>query len=111
FTTDEPSHLARGVMLLRTRDYRINQHHPLLFNVIDSIPVAFNRDFISEDLDSENWKQAKKDEIASNLIKLNGGDENFFKEYLNDARFVAISAASLGMFIFYMLVFEFFGFL
>lgn len=111
YTTDEPSHLARGVMLVKTGDFRINQHHPFLFNFLEAIPVAFNTEFISEDLESENWEQAKKDDIAYNLVRLNGEKATYSLEFLVSARLVAAILSGIMLVATYLLVYINFGFI
>lgn len=110
YTTDEVSHTARGVMLLRTGDYRINQHHPILFNILHSIPISSDKRFVIEDLDSENWAQAKKDDIAFRLVELNGGRETYSLEFLVNGRFMAATLSAILLFIVYQLLYINFGF-
>lgn len=96
-------------MLIRTGDYRINQHHPILFNVLHSLPIALNVDFVSEDLTSTNWIEAKKDDIASDLVNLNGGKVNYSLTFLVDARLVASALSAILLFVIYQLLYRYFG--
>ncbi len=108
-TTDEGFHLVRGIMLLKTKDYRLNQHHPFLANAIHSIPAVLNKDLKTPDLEGENWKYAKKDQIAWELIGVNGGDIDFSKNILYGPRLINIFFSTIFIFIFYQIVFKLFG--
>jgi hypothetical protein len=110
-TTDEPSHLVRGIMLLKTGDYRLNQHHPILFNVINSVPAVLNPRLKTESLQSENWQQAKKDEMTINLIKINGGTNEFAENILYFPRLSMIFIVSIFLIWFYKFALETFGFI
>lgn len=95
-TRDESRHLIRGVMLLETGDYRLNKHHPVLANVLTAVPVLFIDGVTIPDTDSDLWDRASKDELASEIVDLNGGEKQFVFNILNPARavttiFIAIS--------------------
>ncbi len=108
-TTDERSHMIRGIMLLKTGDYRLNQHHPILSNVIHAIPAVLNPNLKTEDTESENWKYAMKDTMASNLRGSNGGVMEFFKDILYYSRLVNIFLSALFIFVFYQIILKLFG--
>jgi len=103
FTTDETSHVIRGVMLIKTFDFRLNQHHPYLFNVIHSLPIAYNKDLRTEDVTEENWKYARKDAMGSNIVTLNGGTENFSINYLYYGRALSVFLSAGFLLIFFFL--------
>lgn len=110
YTTDERSHLVRGVMLIRTGDYRLNQHHPILFNLLHSIPVAFDVDFKTVSLDDTLWTQAKKDDIGMELVWLNGGYEKYSLDFLINARMSAGVLSAVLVFVIFSLIRKYFGF-
>ncbi len=109
-TTDEGSHMVRGIMLLKTGDYRLNQHHPILFNTLNAIPAVLNPNLITESLESENWQQAKKDEMAFELVNLNGGILNFSKEILFPSRVSMALFTALFLVLLYYLFYKEYGF-
>lgn len=109
-TTDEASHLVRGIMLLKTRDFRLNQHHPYLFNVINAIPAVLNPKLKTESLESENWKMAKKDEMTVKLVEINGGKGDFSKNILYLPRLVTVFLVSLFLVAFYKITYDSFNF-
>ncbi len=108
-TTDEDCHMVRGIMLLETGDYRLNQHHPILANVLHAIPAVFNPDLETPDLESEKWQEAKKDAIAWNLVDINGGHIDFSQNILYNSRLVNIVMSSIFLFIFYHVILKLFG--
>jgi hypothetical protein len=87
-TRDESRHLIRGVMLLETGDYRLNKHHPVLANVLNAVPVLFIDDVDIPDTDSDLWDRAAKDELAEEIVDINGGGKPFVMNILNPARAV-----------------------
>src|SRR5690606_20771107 len=91
-------------MLLKTGDFRLNQHHPVLFNALNAIPAVVNPSLVTESLDSENWQKAKKDEMASELVKINGGILNFSKEILFPSRISMALFTALFLALFYFLL-------
>ncbi len=43
-TFDEQNHVTRGISVLRTDDFRLCFHHPPFANVLEALPVAWQRD-------------------------------------------------------------------
>src|SRR5690606_28664168 len=52
----------------------------------------------------ENWQKAKKDEMASELVKINGGILNFSKEILFPSRISMALFTALFLALFYFLL-------
>ncbi len=103
-TRDEARHLVRGVMLLETRDYRLNKHHPILPNTLNALPVVFNDEFKTPETDSQLWENAAKDELSEELIDINSGDRFFVSHYLNDARMVTMVFIAISAIVFYFVI-------
>lgn len=108
-TTDEPFHTVRGVMLLKTGDFRINSHHPVLFNAISALPMVLDPDFKAPSTALEIWKVADKDKLAEEMVKINGGEEGFVK-FLNKSRILMAAISSFFIVAFYFIVRREFGF-
>lgn len=109
-TTDEKFHLTRGLMLIETGDFRINQHHPILFNLISAIPARFNDDLVMPETEvNKNWDEAKKDELSFELIELNGGVIKFSEHILMNSRYLMITISGLFIAIYYLIVKRYFG--
>jgi 4-amino-4-deoxy-L-arabinose transferase-like glycosyltransferase len=108
-TTDEKFHFTRGIMLLKTGDYRINQHHPILFNVISAIPAFFNQDLKIPELDSKIWSEANKDRLSMELEDLNG-ELAGFTEVLYGPRVLMSLISAIFLVLFYFLINSRFGF-
>ncbi len=108
-TFDEGFHMVRGIMLLKTGDYRLNQHHPILANVIHSIPAVLNPNLKTQSLKDDDWIFAKKDEMGWELIKINGGDIEFSKNILYQSRLLNILLSTIFLFVFYQIIFKLFN--
>ncbi len=108
-TFDERYHVTRGVMLMRTGDFRINQHHPILFNMIHSLPLAIDENFNMPETDGNQlWVNADKSRLSNQTIELNGGEDYFYKEIM-PARFMAIASSLILLGISMILMAERFG--
>lgn len=59
-TSDEGFHLARGIAIIFTRDFRLSVSHPPLINLIASLPVAFKKDLVVPTMDPY-WHNTKAD--------------------------------------------------
>ncbi len=57
-TVDETNHLAQGIAILKTFDFRLNLPNPPLANIIGAIPLLF-LDNLKVPLDSKYWKDAE----------------------------------------------------
>lgn len=109
-TADEANHLVRGIMLLKTGDFRLNQHHPFLFNALNAIPAVLNENLVTEPTDSTNWIQARKDDMAAKLVELNGGSTVFSKNILFESRVSMAVLTGLFLVLFYLLIKKEFGY-
>lgn len=94
-STDEKFHFTRGIMLLKTGDYRLNQHHPFLFNAILASPELLDKDLVIPETEgNKKWEQADKDGLSFDLRELNGGLEGFTTNVLFWPRTLMIAIAS-----------------
>jgi len=57
-TFDEQNHVTRGISILHTGDFRLCFHHPPFANVIEGLPVAWQRNGFSTYLPA--WQTAQK---------------------------------------------------
>jgi hypothetical protein len=103
-TADEDLHLVRGIMLLKTGDYRLNRHHPPLANVSNAIPLLFMHDLRLPSTQSEEWKLAEKGRLSRMVAAANGGNRAFVKRILNPARLVTVAFMAVTAFILFMAV-------
>jgi hypothetical protein len=108
-STDEKYHLTRGIMLIETGDMRLNQHHPYLFNAILALPTLFDTDLVTPSLDQEKWIKADKDGLSSQLVKINGGTEEFSQNVLAGPRILMITISTVFLVLFYYLLKSRFG--
>ena len=70
-TRDEGVHLARGVAILKTGDFRLSIHHPPLMNMLSALPVLLSgRPVVFPDQDP-SWLAADKDQFAEALAEAN----------------------------------------
>ncbi|MBN2100486.1 glycosyltransferase family 39 protein [Candidatus Dojkabacteria bacterium] len=104
YTRDENRHLVRGVMLLKTGDYRLNKHHPILGNVITAIPQLFNSEIKIPSTDLDEWKRADKDKLAGIIVDLNGKKRDFTINVLNWSRMATLAVMAICGVIIYFLV-------
>jgi hypothetical protein len=109
-TIDEKFHLTRGILLLDTGDLRINQHHPILFNVLYSIPTLFDEDLEKPSTESEFWETAHKDQLSFELVDVNGGLVEYSSNVLPGPRLVAATVSSIFIVLFYFIVLKLFSF-
>lgn len=108
-TRDEARHLIRGVMLLETGDYRLNKHHPVLANTLNAIPVLFIDGVTIPDTDSGLWDRAAKDELAEEMVKINGGEKQFVFNILNPARAVTTIFIAISLVLFAIIIWKEWG--
>lgn len=109
-TSDEPSHLDRGIMLLKTGDFRLNQHHPWLYNTIHAIPLLFNKSYKNPDLKSVNWTQARRDSSWIEMVTINGGYSKYTRDILYAPRVLALILTTLFVVVYYYILKKIFGF-
>ena len=97
-TRDEGVHLARGVAILQTGDFRLSIHHPPLMNLLSALPLFLSgRPIVFPDQDP-SWRNAQKDEFAEVLAQANRNNLLFF---LMLGRLpTLLLAAFLGFFVF-----------
>ena len=70
-TRDEGVHLARGVAILKTGDFRLSIHHPPLMNLLSALPLLLSgRPLLFPDQDP-SWQNADKDQFAEVLAQAN----------------------------------------
>ena len=104
-TIDEKYHLTRGIMLLKTGDFRINQHHPYLFNIIPAIPAVLNEDLVMPKLEGNPlWDTAQKDSLSAQLVEINGGQRGFTDNILRGPRLLMISLTAVGIIAFFFIL-------
>jgi len=108
-TRDENRHLIRGVMLLKTGDYRLNKHHPILGNVLNGIPQLFNSKLEIPSTSDPDWEMANKDNLAGKLVDLNGKKRSFLFDVLYLSRYVTIGFMALSGILMYFIVKKEFG--
>lgn len=103
-TSDENKHLIRGIMLLETGDFRLNQHHPFLFNVINSLPTLLDQDLVLVDTEDDRWTYSNKDGLGNALTRDNGGAISFAENVLYIPRLTQIAFSALFILLFYTLL-------
>ncbi len=108
-TYDESKHLVRGIMLLETRNYRLNKHHPVFTNVLNALPAVANPKLKVPSIDTPEWKRADKDAYAKLLETANGGIRQYTQNILNPSRLVTIIGTAILGFIIYLLIQHEFG--
>ncbi|HEY3377228.1 MAG TPA: glycosyltransferase family 39 protein [Armatimonadota bacterium] len=57
-TFDEQNHVARGIAILRTGDFRLCFHHPPLANILEGLPVAWGQSGFSTQMPA--WQPGTK---------------------------------------------------
>ena len=57
-TVDESYHLAQGIAILKTDDFRLSVSTPHLVNIISAIPLLFLNN-LTLPIDSKYWKDAE----------------------------------------------------
>ena len=97
-TRDEGVHLARGVAILKTGDFRLSIHHPPLMNMISALPVLLSgRAVVFPDRDP-SWLAADKDRFAEALAQANRPN---LLRFLQLGRLPSLLlSALLGLFVF-----------
>ena len=70
-TRDEGVHLARGVAILKTGDFRLSIHHPPLMNVLSALPLFLSGRNIVFPQGDPSWQTADKDRFAEVLAQAN----------------------------------------
>lgn len=70
-TRDEGVHLARGVAILKTGDFRLSIHHPPLMNVLSALPLFLSGRNIVFPEGDPSWQNADKDRFAEVLAQAN----------------------------------------
>ena len=97
-TRDEGVHLARGVAILKTGDFRLSIHHPPLMNLLSALPLFLSgRPVVFPDQDPA-WQNADKDQFAEVLAQAN--HQNLLR-FLQLGRLpTLLLSALLGYFVF-----------
>lgn len=66
-TMDEPNHIARGTVYLRTGDLRLGRVHPPLIDCICALPLALDRNVVLP-LDHPSWEERNLDTFSSEFV-------------------------------------------
>jgi hypothetical protein len=66
-TMDEPNHIARGLVYLRTGDLRLSKEHPPLINLICALPLVFDKS-ITLPLEDPSWDKGDWYSFAEQLL-------------------------------------------
>lgn len=66
-TMDEPNHIARGLVYLRTGDLRLSKEHPPLINLICALPLLFDKS-ITLPLSDPSWEKGDWYSFAEEML-------------------------------------------
>jgi hypothetical protein len=66
-TMDEPNHITRGIVYLRTGDLRLNHLHPPLINLMCAIPLLAMKGLVLP-LNHASWQAADLDHFADQFL-------------------------------------------
>ena len=104
-TRDEPAHLARGIAVLNSGDFRLSVAHPPLGNMLSALPTLFLRN-LDVPFNHSSWFREDKNAFWIELFKRN---LDRAERLLFISRLVTIALAVLLGFLVYTFAKELFG--